>query len=167
MPKPNSPTHSSSSLAHFDDGGQEGQRVSKDFETSHVKQKVNFESFQNTSQCIVLFVFVYTYLCWAVKPIVICIECRFSDPTSTTSLDKAAIAQKRELTISQFRPYFEEGMILPPFESIHWGNLQENSWMGFWLRNQTCSWSSVRLGKWMTMLLMICQQTPLCWIEIC
>jgi len=43
------------------------------------------------------------------EPIVICAECRFSDPASTTSQNKDEIKNKRSLTVAQFRPYFEEG----------------------------------------------------------
>jgi hypothetical protein len=43
------------------------------------------------------------------EPIIICTECRFSDPASTTKLDKAAIERKRDLTVDQFYLYFKKG----------------------------------------------------------
>lgn len=55
---------------------------------------------------------------FAAEPIVICTQCKFSDPDATTKLDKATVAKTRDLTIDQFRPYFAKGMILS-FNSIN------------------------------------------------
>jgi len=40
-------------------------------------------------------------------PIIICVECRFSEPTAATKLNRDAVLEKRKNTIEQFRPYFE------------------------------------------------------------
>jgi hypothetical protein len=55
---------------------------------------------------------VNSFFFCAAKPIVICTECRFSDPASTTMLDTATIEKKRDLAVAQFLPYFKKGMIL-------------------------------------------------------
>lgn len=56
------------------------------------------------------------------EPIIICAECRLSDPEEgdkrkkkekeAMPLTKADIKQKRDLTVRQFRPYFRKGIIL-------------------------------------------------------
>jgi hypothetical protein len=46
------------------------------------------------------------------EPIVLCVECRFSDPEATTLLSKADVKKKRDLTLRQFHPYFREGILL-------------------------------------------------------
>jgi hypothetical protein len=58
-----------------------------------------------------IFYFLFFIFC-AAEPIVICTECRFSDPASTTKLSKATVHEKRDLTVAQFQPYFKKGMIL-------------------------------------------------------
>lgn len=81
------------------------------------------------------------------EPIVICTECRFSDPASTTMLDTATVEKKRELTVDQFRPYFVKGMVILLF-FLHLGakyNLQGGNWTGSLSRKRTCSWSSAHL----------------------
>jgi hypothetical protein len=67
----------------------------------------------NVSTYVFYFLFFVNLLFCAAEPIIICTECRFSDPALTTPLDKATVKQKRELTVKQFRPYFNEGTILP------------------------------------------------------
>lgn len=47
------------------------------------------------------------------EPVVLCVECWFSDPEVTTKMSKADVAKKRNLTRRQFYPYFlQEGILL-------------------------------------------------------
>ncbi len=44
------------------------------------------------------------------EPIVLCVECRFSDPEAKTVLSKLDVKRKRDETVRQFRPYFRTGI---------------------------------------------------------
>jgi hypothetical protein len=78
--------------------------------------------------CCLLFV---DLLFCVAEPLIFCIECRFSDPDSKMTMDKASIADKREKTVEQFRPYFKKGTILPSQTMILIKRkLQEHNWEG-------------------------------------
>jgi hypothetical protein len=52
---------------------------------------------------------------YKLEPIVICTECRFSDPTAKTYLSKGEVQEKHALTVKQFHPYFAKGATLDGF----------------------------------------------------